>query len=281
MLRNAPIVQEHVYHPYLAARYHLSTGYRRKWISRIEDVVRCPDATRIPRVPGAGKICGRYQIMHNGLKVVKDGYYAYPITRMLLLTGGVHEPQEEYAFGEVLRHMPAGAVMIELGAYWGFYSMWFNQQVPEARNFLVEPEPLNLEYGRRNFRANRMTGSFHRGYVGRVSGVAPDRAAIICVDGFAAANKIDFIDMLHADIQGFEMQMLEGADRMLREKKIGYCFISTHNEELHEQCMRRLADKGYRIVAEASPAHSYSVDGLIVAKESRMPGPGELQISKK
>jgi hypothetical protein len=68
---------------------------------------------------------------------------------------------------------------------------------------------------------------------------------------------------------------------MLREKKIGYCFISTHNEELHEQCMRRLADKGYRIVAEASPVHSYSVDGLIVAKESRMPGPGELQISKK
>jgi hypothetical protein len=75
--------------------------------------------------------------------------------------------------------------------------------------------------------------------------------------------------------------MLEGADRMLREKKVGYCFISTHNDDLHAQCIRRLSEKGYRIVADASPTHSYSFDGLVVAKSADFPGPEEIQISQK
>ncbi len=32
---------------------------------------------------------------------------------------------EERLFGEVLEWMPSGAVMVELGAYWAYYSTWF------------------------------------------------------------------------------------------------------------------------------------------------------------
>ena len=46
-----------------------------QWTARIADVLACPDNALLPRVPGAGRLDGRVQLMHNGLKVVKDCYY--------------------------------------------------------------------------------------------------------------------------------------------------------------------------------------------------------------
>ena len=37
--------------------------------------------------------------------------------------------------------------MVELGSWWAYYSLWFQARVPEARLFLVEPDPRNLEVG--------------------------------------------------------------------------------------------------------------------------------------
>ena len=54
---------------------------------------------------------------------------------------GVHEPGEERMFAEVIRRMPPGALMIELGSYWAFYSTWFGKAVPSARIFCVEAYP--------------------------------------------------------------------------------------------------------------------------------------------
>ena len=48
---------------------------------------------------------------------------------MLLENKGVHEPQEEKAFLEVLNYVEKGSTMIELGSYWGFYSLWFNKKI--------------------------------------------------------------------------------------------------------------------------------------------------------
>jgi hypothetical protein len=48
--------------------------------ARIEMAVSCRDADPIPKVKGAGRIISlpdgrRVQIMHNGVRVVVDGYY--------------------------------------------------------------------------------------------------------------------------------------------------------------------------------------------------------------
>ena len=47
---------------------------------RVAVTLRCRDADSIPKVPGAGSIQRepdgtRIQLMHNGLKVLADGYY--------------------------------------------------------------------------------------------------------------------------------------------------------------------------------------------------------------
>ena len=268
-----------VYNPYLAARYALPTAFRRAWVARIADVLACPDLAAIPRVRGAGRVRGGTQLMHNGLRVVAGGYYGYPLTRMMRLSGGVHEPQEERAFGAVLPFVPPGGVMIEMGAYWAFYSMWFNRVVPDARSFVVEPLANNLKIGRENFRLNGMTGTFRQAFVGKASrdGDVPT----VSVDDFVERERIDFVHLLHADVQGYELDMLAGSRRVLEQRRVGYVFISTHSEELHAQCAAELRRHGLKVLADATPARSYSFDGLLVARSDTIAGPDEIPISHK
>jgi hypothetical protein len=104
--------------------------------------------------------------MHNGVKVVKDCYYRWRGTFIFVATKGVHEPQDERVFAEVLKFVQPGGLMIELGAYWGFYSLWFAHEIANPRCLLVEPELINLDLGRENFRLNAKDGEFVRAMVG-------------------------------------------------------------------------------------------------------------------
>eukprot|EP00966_Prymnesium_polylepis_P138193 3193520-Prymnesium_polylepis.1 len=61
-------------------------------------------------------------VMHQGVVVSKEGYYgigqkivAENSSDLILANLGLHEPGEERLFSEVLRLMPRGAVMLELG----------------------------------------------------------------------------------------------------------------------------------------------------------------------
>ena len=250
------------------------------WLQRIEDVIRSADNAFIPRVKDAGVIRRGKQIMHNGLKIHLGSYYGPEYSKMLEVSKGVHEPQEERVFAEVIKSIPAGATMIEMGAFWSFYSMWFNKEVKDARNFMIEPDEFNIGHGKRNFRLNKMKGTFVKAFVGRQS-ARIDGAKTIAIDDFVAENRIPFIHMLHSDIQGFEYDMLMGAEKTFNEKKIGYAFISTHTNELHYQCLDFLKKHNFVILASADLDETCSVDGLIAARADYFPGIGSISISKK
>jgi hypothetical protein len=252
------------------------------WRYRTQQVLACPDNAYVSRVPEAGEIRGDFQIMHNGLKVLLGSYYGKDSVRLLKKNRGVHEPQEERIFQEVLPKIPPGSVMIELGAYWGYYSMWFCKNVPNARAYLIEPVAENLEFGRRNFAANGLAGAhFTRAWVGQKSGVAEDGTKVLCVDDFVAEQKIEHVAILHSDIQGFEVQMLKGAQSAIRAGRISYCFISTHDVELHRACETFLRGHGFEVVASISPPESYSVDGILVCRWPSAPAIPELSISRR
>lgn len=250
------------------------------WLQRIEDVMRSADNAFIPRVKDAGAIRRGKQIMHNGLKINLGSYYGPEYSKMLEVSKGVHEPQEERVFAEVLKTIPPKATMIEMGAFWSFYSMWFNKDVRDARNFMIEPDEFNLGHGKRNFRLNKMKGTFVKGFIGRQSSLQ-DGVKTIAIDDFVAENNIPFVHMLHSDIQGFEYDMLLGAEKTFAEKKIGYAFISTHNNELHYQCLNFLKQRNFVILASADMNETCSVDGLIAARADHFPGIGPIPISKK
>lgn len=247
---------------------------------RISEVVSCPDNKYIPRVSGAGNVVKGKQIMHNGLRINLGSYYGPEVAQQLSKNKGVHEPQEEYVFQEVLKGMPTGATMIELGAFWSFYSMWFNSEVNKAVNYMVEPDSFNLESGKRNFKLNAMSGDFTQAFVGKKNEVT-DGERTIGIDDFVAEKNISFIDILHCDIQGFEYDMLLGTEKMIQRDKIGYFFISTHSNEVHYQCLNHLKDKQYIIVASADLDQTYAEDGLIVAKSPNYSGINKVNISLK
>jgi len=228
---------------------------------RIRDIRADPSNEHIVRVPHAGEIIDGHLVTHNGLlvKPVDIGY-----VRPLQGNRGCHEPQEEFVFQEVLKHVPRGGTIVELGAYWAFYSMWFAKVVADARCICVEPRKKNLKVGQYNFAKNGLVAEFVRGKVGC------DRLG---VDDFLKAKRLDFVDILHADIQGAEHEMLCSADRSLRAGRIGYVFVGTHSQELHYQCKALLERCGYVTIAHADFDHgTYCCDGVLIARHQDVAG---------
>jgi hypothetical protein len=249
------------------------------WNYRIALVLSSPDNEKINCVENAGTLKDGLLVMHNGIVIEPLSYYGYPVLKMLLNNRGIHEPQEEYVFQEVLKEMPVGATMIELGAYWSFYSMWFNKNIRNAKNYMIEP--CNIEYGKANFKHNDLEGNFFKYYIADKPSINEDGSAAISVDSFIMDNHIDFVDILHSDIQGYELLMLEGANNLLTKRKVGYVFISTHSNDLHADCRGVLDNLGFIQLCSANLQETYSHDGLLVYKNPEYKGIEKIEISLK
>jgi hypothetical protein len=228
---------------------------------RIRDICADPCNEQITRVPNAGEIIDGHLVTHNGLltKAVDPGY-----VRLLQGNGGCHEPQEEFVFQEVLKHIPRGGSIVELGAYWAFYSMWFAKEVADARCFCVEPRKKNLKVGKYNFAVNGLQGEFFHRKIGH---------GHLAVDEFLDAQRLDYVDVLHADIQGAEYEMLCDAEQSLSNGKIGHVFVGTHSQALHYQCKGYLERRGFVTIAHADFEHgTYCCDGVLVARHRDISG---------
>jgi SAM-dependent methyltransferase len=233
---------------------------------RIKTTSECDDTKFIERVQDAGKIYDNYQLMFNGIKIVKNCYHGEWMSELIEKCNGFHEPQEEKAFFEVLKKIKPESTMIEIGSYWAWYSLWFNSQVENAKNFLIDINHDMLNIGKNNFHLNNLKGNFFLGEVPHFN-----------FYNFLKTNNIDFVDILHCDIQGWEYHLLKECEYHL--DKIGYFFISTHTdrfnpgntwnspkEMLHEECLTFLKENNFIILCEHNMMESYSHDGLIVAK---------------
>lgn len=259
----------------------LNEEKRSYWQDRIDTVLSGPDNKDIDRVAQAGHIVDNQLVMHNGILIDPMSYYSFPLLQMLIDNKGVHEPQEEKIFQEVIKSLAdkKKKTMLELGAYWSFYSMWFLQKNPDANCFMVEPEKENLFYGKRNFAMNKMKGTFIHGAIGDQEN---KKENLLNVDMICQRNKIEFIDVLHSDIQGYELAMLHGAKKILSDNRVGYIFISTHSNELHNDCENLLLNEyNFDLVASANVDESFSWDGILVVKSPDYPGIDKVEIAKR
>lgn len=234
------------------------------WQERISITLESPEISKFKPNKLAGKLSKGNLVMHNGIVVHPTSYYNKNYYHLLQATNGIHEPQEEYIFSIILKFLPEGSVMLELGSYWAFYSIWFNKEIGNAKNYMIEPEYTQLYYGKYNFNLNDVKGSFYQYYISSVDDLTQDIPKI-SIDTFLNENNISHLNVLHSDIQGFEVDMLEGANDTLKNKKVDVIFISTHSNEIHANCIQQLKKYEYMIIASVNLDESYSVDGLIVA----------------
>jgi FkbM family methyltransferase len=262
----------------------LSPSLRR----RVEQTVAVRDTDVIPKVDGAGRVEERdgvrVQVMHNGAVVEAGGYHGDWMIEVIERLRGHHEPQEELAFHVVLERLAsdtAEPVMIELGAFWSWYSIWARTRIPGTRLILVEPDPANLEVGRRNLALNGFdativpaaAGARHGEQVKLVleSDGRPHEVDTASVDGLIAQYGLPGVDLLLVDVQGAELQALRGAAQALAHGQLRFLVVSSHHHAIsgdpliHQKCLSLLVQAGAHIVAEHTVYESCSGDGLIVA----------------
>jgi len=254
----------------------------------------CKDADYIPKVDDAGKILiengVKIQVMHNGIKILAGGYHGLWMETIIKNLKGHHEPQEEHVFYQVLKHVHNNATMLELGSYWAYYSLWFHNNIENAKNYLIEPNKNKLELGIYNFELNGYTAKSFNGFIGKQSqeiGTFTDwdrtkhQIKQFSIDDFFKAEDIEFIDLIHSDIQGAEYDMLLGAKRSIQKNKIGLFFISTHGNQ-HDICLNCLKEMGHKIIAEHTIEQGYAQEGLLVsANPIAYPNIDTIEVSKR
>ena len=196
------------------------------FIARIikRDIITSKYYNKIESAPHAGSLCYDIQIMHNGLLIYKKSYCDGNYNKILTKTRGIFEPEVQYYFENTLSKLKENPVMIELGSYWAFYSMWFLKDVNNGKVFLVDPSPKNLMHGMKNFSLNNLKGDFTCAFIAEKSYSKMNQIPTISLDSFANEKDIQDISVLHVDIQGYELEMMKGAQKLFQDKKFNTYF---------------------------------------------------------
>ena len=259
--------------------YPVDDGLRRASLA-----IGCRDAESIPKVPNAGAMEineGKpVQIMHNGLRVAYGGYHGDWMANIIHGLRGHHEPQEEKAFHEILRYCRPKSCILELGAFWAYYSMWFLKSIPFGKAYCLEPDAAHLAVGRENMRLNGLEGDFVRACVGDEhiaqipfatgsggSAPMPQHTVPSVMTHFG----LEQVELLHADVQGAELGLLGTCSPLFAAGKIRFVVASTHHSSIsgsastHADCVGFLKTKDANILCEHDVDESFSGDGLIAA----------------
>jgi FkbM family methyltransferase len=249
--------------------------------NRVRLTSSCRDCDNLDRIEEAGQIRmgdfgKKYQYMFNGVKILYGTYHSPWMNRIIKNLKGHHEPQEELCFFYLLKTLGKKASMLELGSNWSYYSIWFNKEIKHPQNICVEPVLENLRNGKSNSNFNNcknikfiqacigkelLQNTIFKNWNGKLIKLPQYN-----VEYIVKSNKNLYLDIIHSDIQGVELAMLEGAQSVF--DNIGYFVISTHQEK-HDECINFLKSNHFIILVEHSVEESYSLDGLIVAVNQR------------
>ncbi len=255
---------------------------------RIEMTVRCHDAEDLPIVDDGGAVYTdgerRVQVMHDGTLIIEGCYQGPWMTELIRRLHGCHEPQEEAAFAACLRRIDADErrpVMVELGSWWSYYTIWFGRRYPGSQLVLIEPDAPRLETGHVNMSLNGLEAvgilasvgeKSHPGLPFPCESDGLERVIpVIAVDDLVRDHDLQMIDVLLMDVQGAELDALAGSRETIRNRRVRFIVVSTHHRSIagtstmHQQCLSFLRGEGAHIICEHTVSESFSGDGLIVA----------------
>jgi len=209
---------------------------------------RIPFAHRLPIPIVAGAMRGQYWIPASGGKIL----------RVLL---GSYEREQTQRFQQWIR---PGDVVLDVGAANGYYTLLAAQLVGETGQVIAfEPDPKNAAFLRQHIQRNgwknvtvlQAAVGDREGVVnfacgtgtgtGRITSEGDRQVALVRLDDVTrdCASPPTHVKI---DVEGAEMQVLAGAERLLREAS-PILFLSTHGVEVHQACCRHLEERGYEL----------------------------------
>lgn len=162
-------------------------------------------------------------------------------------------------------YAPPGAVVYDIGAHIGFYSIIAAHAVGAAgRVYAFEPLPLNIGMLERHLRANRVdnvevlkigvadragTARFclgkgtGRGFLGDEGEI---EVSITTLDALVDSGRLPPPQLIKMDIEGAELGALQGGARMIAQHK-PTLFLSVHGAEVEAGCRQFLNEQGYTL----------------------------------
>jgi FkbM family methyltransferase len=180
---------------------------------------------------------------------------------------GTYEVARVRAFADMITQ---GAVVYDVGANVGIYSLLASLRAgPSGKVYAFEPLERNLQHLRRHIALNNLQNCtvFEEAVCNeegtrRFSTAASDFCtARLSPDGeirvpsttldscIYGAKRLRPPDIIKIDVEGAELEVLEGAHRALAEFH-PTIFLEIHGTQLHAECRAFLSKKGYQI-AEA------------------------------
>jgi FkbM family methyltransferase len=192
---------------------------------------------------------------------------------------GTYEPGQSAVFSGCVH---PGDVVFDVGAHVGYYTALASLLAgPAGRVIAFEPRPLNLRFLRRHVELNRLDNvSVIAAGVGKAPGLAHFETRtgtgtghlsdagdlevkLVSLDDLVRRRELPPPKLIKIDVEGAEMQVLDGAEEVIRTTRPNL-LISTHGAEIHHAVLKRLEAWGY--VAEGLNGRSRETASELLAR---------------
>lgn len=189
------------------------------------------------------------------------------------------------------RSMPADGVAVDVGANAGAFAVTLGRLRPAGRVFAFEPVPRAFDMLTANLTRNRLANVAARNQAvgdragtvfmtAATTGSAANRVttagrgvAVPCVtlDDFLAAERLDRVDFLKVDVEGYEAAVLDGLAGALAAGRVRVLLLEVIPELLRRQgssagaVFDRLHAHGYRVYRlgpDGRPADAVAADAV-------------------
>lgn len=149
---------------------------------------------------------------------------------------------DETEIAGVTRTLAAKATYaFDIGAHDGWYTLFFASQPGMKKVWAIDGSAERLELLKANLSLNGADYQKKVEPVAKLVG-SKDDAEFVTVDSFF--DRIDAPVLLKIDVDGAEMDVFRGAERVLRDKKASV-ILETHTADLEKECVTFLANLGY------------------------------------
>jgi len=159
--------------------------------------------------------------------------------------------------------------MVELGSNWCYYSLLFKHILGKEKtlNIMVEPIEDSLQLGKDHFALNNCEGVFYKKGITDTMEYYSEQIKLdlITLDEIIKQNTLSYIDILHSDVDGCEIDLIEKNIDFFEKGKAKNIFILTHGDIYSDKCKTLFKQFPYSLIAEY-PHGTQCGDGLLVYK---------------